>query len=106
MLSMLRRNTMLAREVAGPRARTASVAISTRAAARHRDYRHIQLDSVLGYSIGSVLRQTFSDFELLVVAFDHASSRFAYALEINVTPDASVSPVIPRPERGSFSAPL
>jgi GT2 family glycosyltransferase len=129
--------------------------------------------SVLAYSIGSVLRQTFSDFELLVVgdgctddsehvvatmndprvrwinlpantghqsgpnneglreargeivaylghddlwlphhlavivdAFDRTNSDFAYALGINVGSDGSVSPVIPRPERGSFSSPL
>jgi glycosyltransferase involved in cell wall biosynthesis len=129
--------------------------------------------SVLRYSIGSVLRQTFSDFELLVIGdgcdddservvtsitdprirwinlpantghqsgpnneglrqargeiitylghddlwlphhlasmvdtFDRTNSDFGYTLGINVAPDGSVSPVIPRPMRGNFSSPL
>ena len=129
--------------------------------------------SVLRHSIGSVLRQTFSDFELLVVgdgctddsegvvatmndprvrwinlpantghqsapnneglrqargdiiaylghddlwlphhldsivgALERTRSDLAYSLAINVGPDGSVWPVIPRPERGSFSSPL
>jgi len=129
--------------------------------------------SVLPYSIGSVLRQTFADFELLVVgdgctddservvagmndprvrwinlqdntrhqsapnneglkqargeiiaylghddlwlphhlavivdAFDRSTTDLAYALAINVSPDGSVWPVIPRPAYGSFASPL
>lgn len=129
--------------------------------------------SVLRYAIGSVLRQTFSDFELLVVgdgctddsadvvaaandrrirwinlpantrhqsgpnneglrhargeivaylghddlwlphhlasmviALERTKSDLAYALALNVGPDGSVWPVIPRPAYGSFSSPL
>jgi len=43
---------------------------------------------------------------LIVDAFDRTNSDFAYTLGINVGPDGSISPVIPRPERGCFSSPL
>lgn len=129
--------------------------------------------SVLRYSIASVLRQTFADFELLVVgdgctddsadvvassrdprvrwidrpantghqsepnneglrqargeivaylghddlwlphhlatvvsAIDRTNSDLAYALAINVNPDGSAWPAIPRPASGTFSSPL
>ena len=42
----------------------------------------------------------------LVDAFDRSPSDLAYALAINVAPDGSVWPVIPRPAYGSFASPL
>jgi glycosyltransferase involved in cell wall biosynthesis len=42
----------------------------------------------------------------IVEAFDRTNCDLAYTVGINVGPDGSVAPVIPRPESGGFSSPL